>query len=83
MIKEKACSPETFVNGPDPGTGNIELSWLGQAGFVFRYGDRILLIDPYLSDFAEQWTFGRTNEHIRMTAAPVQAKELYVTQLEN
>lgn len=37
----------------------------------------MFFIDPYLSDFAEQWTYGWDNEHVRMSAILIQPKELY------
>ena len=57
--------------------GQLAIVWLGQNGFLVRSRNCVFLIDPYLSDFAEQWTYGWRNEHIRMSAIPIQAKELY------
>ena len=57
--------------------GQLAIVWLGQNGFLIRSRNCVFLIDPYLSDFAEQWTYGWKNEHIRMSSIPVQAKELY------
>jgi L-ascorbate 6-phosphate lactonase len=34
-----------------PQTGQVALSWLGQAGFAFRTGDTTGLIDPFLSPY--------------------------------
>ena len=63
--------------GYRPRSGQLGLVWLGQNGFLIKTASAVILFDPYLSDFAEQWTFGWGNEHIRMAAAPVEAKELY------
>ena len=55
----------------------LGIVWLGQSGFMVRSNNCVLLFDPYLSDFAEQWTYGWHNEHIRMNSIPLQPKEIY------
>ena len=55
----------------------LGIVWLGQNGFLIKSKSCVFLIDPYLSDFAEQWTYGWQNEHIRMASIPVQPKELF------
>lgn len=55
----------------------IGIVWLGQNGFLIKSKSCIFLFDPYLSDFAEQWTYGWKNEHVRMSAIPIEPKELY------
>lgn len=45
--------------------------WLGQAGFALRFGDRTLLIDPYLSDSLAKKYKGKTFSHKRMMPIPV------------
>jgi len=62
--------------GFTPGKGQLGLVWLGQNGFLFKTASSVFLIDPYLSDFAEQWTYGWENEHVRMSSIPIQPKEL-------
>jgi L-ascorbate 6-phosphate lactonase len=55
----------------------IGIVWLGQNGFLIKSKSCVFLFDPYLSDFAEQWTWGWKNEHVRMSAIPIQPKEIY------
>lgn len=55
----------------------IGIVWLGQNGFLIRSKSCVFFFDPYLSDFAEQWTYGWKNEHVRMSAIPIQPKEIY------
>jgi L-ascorbate metabolism protein UlaG (beta-lactamase superfamily) len=50
--------------------------WLGQSGFVFRWHEKILLIDPYLSDFLEQKYAGRQPSHRRMMTQPLNIADL-------
>jgi len=60
-----------------PEAGQLGLVWLGQNGFLIKTASAVFFFDPYLSDFAEQWTYGWKNEHVRMSAIPIQPKELY------
>lgn len=60
-----------------PGDREIGIVWLGQNGFLLKSKSCVIFIDPYLSDFADQWTYGWENEHIRMAGIPIQPKELY------
>jgi len=60
-----------------PKERELGIVWLGQNGFLIKSKNCVFFIDPYLSDFAEQWTYGWDNEHIRMTNIPIQPKELY------
>lgn len=55
----------------------IGIVWLGQNGFLIKSKSCVFLFDPYLSDFAEQWTYGWKNEHVRMSAIPIKPNELY------
>lgn len=60
---------------------NVELAWLGQAGFAIRAGGLRLVIDPYLSDFLAEKYRGRKFPHIRMMDAPIQPDDLTATDL--
>jgi len=59
-----------------PQEKELTILWLGQNGFLLKSQSSVFLIDPYLSDFAEQWTYGWPNEHVRMAASPVQPRDL-------
>ena len=52
------------------------LTWLGQAGFLLDFGDRVVLIDPYLSDSLAEKYRGQRFAHQRMLAAPITAEAL-------
>jgi L-ascorbate metabolism protein UlaG (beta-lactamase superfamily) len=60
----------------NPDLRQLAIVWLGQNGFLIKSKSCVFITDPYLSDFAEQWTFGWKNEHVRMSNIPIQAKEL-------
>ena len=53
---------------PEPG---LAIYWLGQAGFVVAWGERRLLIDPYLSDALARKYAGHEFTHARMMPPPI------------
>jgi L-ascorbate metabolism protein UlaG (beta-lactamase superfamily) len=55
-IRRASRSPDTF-----------HLWWLGQSGFLVKWQDHHLLLDPYLSDSLTAKYAGTDKEHIRMT----------------
>ena len=54
----------------------VSLFWLGQAGFLLRFDERVLLIDPYLSDSLAEKYRGRRFEHRRLMPAPIAPEDL-------
>ncbi|WP_341210518.1 MBL fold metallo-hydrolase [uncultured Microbacterium sp.] len=54
----------------------ITLWWLGQAGFALRSRDRLLMIDPYLSDVLADKYAGEHFPHRRLHDAPVQPAQV-------
>jgi L-ascorbate metabolism protein UlaG (beta-lactamase superfamily) len=50
--------------------------WLGQSGFLIKWGGRHLLIDPYLSDSLTRKYAGTDREHVRMTRRVVDPRQL-------
>jgi len=67
------CDDNTSLNdllaGEFPALG---LAWLGQAGFVVRWGDCRLLVDPYLSDSLAKKYRGTPFPHRRMMPPPLE-----------
>ncbi len=49
----------------------LGLAWLGQAGFVLRINEAVVLVDPYLSDHLAAKYRGTRFPHARMMDAPV------------
>lgn len=69
---------ETFLedaNAPLP-PGELRLWWLGQSGFLLRYGEHRLLLDPYLSDSLTQKYAATDKPHVRMTARVIAPEAL-------
>ena len=63
----KRASADEFV---------VHLWWLGQSGFLIKYGNRYLLIDPYLSDSLTK-KYTRTDKpHVRMSERVVDPARL-------
>ena len=58
----------SWLAAPNEG---VALAWLGQAGFVLRIGEAVVLVDPYLSDSLAAKYRGRRFDHARMMPAPI------------
>ncbi len=56
--------------------GELRLWWLGQSGFLVRYGGEFLLFDPYLSDSLTQKYAQTDKPHVRMTGRVVAPERL-------
>ena len=56
--------------------GRIACWWLGQAGYAIKTHDLMVYVDPYLSEYAERITRGKSNEHVRMTAAQMRPSDV-------
>ena len=52
------------------------LFYLGQEGFLIKYDDKYILIDPYLSDYVDRNCSSKTVKWVRKYPAPIAAKEL-------
>lgn len=54
----------------------VALFYLGQEGFLFKYKNTHILIDPYLSDYVDKNCCSDTVKWIRNYPVPIQAEEL-------
>lgn len=59
-----------------PTVGTVFVAWLGQAGFLIRWGERTIIVDPYLSDFLAQKYRGREFAHERLMPAPIAIRDI-------
>lgn len=55
------------IETADAVTGAIHVWWLGQSGFLVKWGGHGLLFDPYLSDSLTRKYEGGDRPHVRMT----------------
>jgi L-ascorbate metabolism protein UlaG (beta-lactamase superfamily) len=55
------------VRAARPSEKAVHIWWLGQSGFLVRYGNRFLLLDPYLSDSLTSKYAATDKPHVRMT----------------
>jgi L-ascorbate metabolism protein UlaG (beta-lactamase superfamily) len=63
----KRASADDFV---------VHLWWVGQSGFLVKYGNRFLLIDPYLSDSLTKKYAASDKPHVRMSERVVDPARL-------
>lgn len=54
----------------------IIITWIGQAGFLFKYKDKIIIIDPYLSDFLSKKYKNMLFPHIRLMNIPIKPHDI-------
>src|SRR3954469_6334834 len=52
------------------------LWWLGQSGFLVKWRDRFLLLDPYLSDSLTNKYAATDKPHVRMTERVIASEKL-------
>lgn len=63
------------------GDDRLALWWLGQSGYVLRWRELVLVIDPYLSDHLASKYAGTDKPHDRLMSAPLQPAELTCADL--
>ena len=54
----------------------LHLWWLGQSGYLIRWRDQHLLLDPYLSDSLTDKYGGTDTPHVRMTERVIDPQQL-------
>jgi len=64
-----------------PPSWEVEVYWLGQAGFVIDIAGLRLVIDPYLSDSLAAKYRNTARPHVRMMPAPVSPNEIFHVDL--
>jgi L-ascorbate 6-phosphate lactonase len=64
------------INKAQVEAGGLQIWWIGQEGFIFKSRRQIIYIDPYLSSYAEEITRGKSNEHMRIKAAPMKPEDV-------
>ncbi len=58
-------------------TDRVHVWWLGQSGFLVRWGGHGLLFDPYLSDSLTRKYDGTDKPHVRMTELALDPRHLH------
>jgi L-ascorbate metabolism protein UlaG (beta-lactamase superfamily) len=79
MIKisqEKISSLEDFIKIKPIPHNEVHLAWLGQAGFAIKYKDKLLVMDPYLSDYLSKKYKGKLFPHIRLMEVPLMPEKV-------
>jgi len=74
-----ALKDDAFLADVKRATANefvVHLWWLGQSGFLVKYGNRYLLIDPYLSDSLTKKYAASDKPHVRMSERVIDAERL-------
>ena len=79
LLSDKiTTSLATAIEAPIGNPNHVRLFWLGQAGFVLRYRNTLIVIDPYLSDYLAEKYKNAEFKHHRMMPPPISPKEVAV-----
>ena len=76
IIESKIYSLIEYLNSKENAFKQVEISWLGQAGFAIKFKDKLLLIDPYLSDYLAKKYKGKIFPHIRLMKIPINPEKI-------
>jgi len=68
-------SIKEFVNSEITPSEGINIAWIGQAGFIIKFNQKIFVIDPYLSDFLSKKYKGTIFPHIRLMPIPINPED--------
>jgi L-ascorbate metabolism protein UlaG (beta-lactamase superfamily) len=71
ISQETIESLEEFVSNKDIPQNEVQVAWLGQAGFVIKFNNKLFIIDPYLSDCLSVKYKGKIFPHIRLMEIPL------------
>ena len=71
ISQETTESLEDSINVKLIPQNEIHLAWLGQAGFAIKFKDKLLIMDPYLSDFLSKKYKGTIFPHVRLMKIPL------------
>ena len=64
------------ITQPPDSPDELHVWWLGQSGFLLRYGGRFALLDPYLSDSLTVKYAATDKPHVRMTERVIAPERL-------
>ena len=74
FLKDQAFLDEVKDASPEPGM--LHLWWLGQSGYLLKWKDLHLLIDPYLSDSLTKKYADTDKPHVRMSEQVIAPEKL-------
>ena len=73
---ERITSLEEFIENKSIPSDELHLAWIGQAGFMFKFKDKLMIIDPYLSDYLSKKYKGKLFPHIRLMEIPISPEKI-------
>jgi L-ascorbate metabolism protein UlaG (beta-lactamase superfamily) len=65
-----------YINSKQQSSNIIEISWLGQAGFALKFNNKLILLDPYLSDYLSKKYEATIFSHTRLMNIPITPEEI-------
>jgi L-ascorbate metabolism protein UlaG (beta-lactamase superfamily) len=65
-----------FIKIKNTPLNEVHIVWIGQAGFIFKFKNKVLIIDPYLSDYLSKKYKGKLFAHIRLIEIPINPEKI-------
>jgi len=69
-------SIESFFGTLREKAEKINILWIGQAGFILSFREKIFIIDPYLSDYLAKKYEGKIFPHTRLMDIPISPQSI-------
>lgn len=76
MIKPALQGDSFLADVRAAAADHLHLWWLGQSGFLLKWREATLLLDPYLSDSLTKKYAGTQKPHVRMTERVIEPAQL-------
>jgi L-ascorbate metabolism protein UlaG (beta-lactamase superfamily) len=76
LTQEECENLKDFIKSKNSPLNEVHIAWIGQAGFIFKFRNKLLIIDPYLSDYLSKKYKGKIFPHIRLIEIPINPERI-------
>jgi L-ascorbate metabolism protein UlaG (beta-lactamase superfamily) len=76
LTQEECENLNDFIKNKNTPLNEVQFAWIGQAGFIFKFRNKLLIIDPYLSDYLSKKYKGKIFPHIRLIEIPINPEKI-------
>lgn len=76
VTREECENLTDFIKNKNTPQNELHIVWIGQAGFIFKFKHKLLIIDPYLSDYLAKKYKGKLFPHIRIMKIPISPEKI-------
>ena len=76
ITPEECENLKDFIKDKNIPPNVVHIAWVGQAGFIFKFKNKLLIIDPYLSNYLAKKYKGKLFPHIRLMEIPINPEKI-------